>query len=327
MKIRTLGPKGPQVSAVGLGCMSMSPVYGQNEDRAEAIATLHRAVELGVTLLDTADCYGPHHNEELLGEALAGRRDKVFLATKFGVVRGRGEETIDGSPAYARAAIDASLRRLRTDYVDLYYLHRVDPKVPIEDTVGAMADLVKQGKVRHIGLSEVAPATLERGHRVHPITAVESEYSLWSRDPENQLMAVCERIGAAFVPFSPLGRGFLTGEIRSPDDLDAGDRRRHYPRFQGANFEANLRLADKVRELATNKGVTPSQLALAWVLAKGPHVVPIPGTRRRTYLEDNVAAVEVALSQAEIAAIDAAFPSDAVSGARYPEAMLRATNG
>ena len=327
MKLRNLGRNGPAVSAIGLGCMSMSPVYGQTEDRGEAIATLHRAIALGITLLDTADYYGPHHNEELLGEALTGRRDKVVLATKFGAIRGSGEPTINGSPAYARAAVEASLRRLRTDYIDLYYLHRVDPTVPIEESVGAMADLIKQGKVRYIGLSEVAPATLERANRVHPIAAVESEYSLWTRDPERELMAVCERIGAAFVPFSPLGRGFLTGEIRSPGDFDPDDRRRHYPRFQGANFDANLRLVDKVKELATNKGVTPSQLALAWVLAKGPHVIPIPGTRRRKYLEDNAGAVEVVLSQAEMAEIDATFPPNIASGARYPASMLKATNG
>lgn len=325
--MRTLGPNGPTVSAIGLGCMSMSSVYGQTNDREESISTLHRAIELGITLLDTADSYGPHDNEELLGDGLIGRRDKVFLATKFGVVRDGGNAGLNGSADYARQAIEASLRRLKTDYIDLYYLHRVDPDTPIEESVGAMADMVKAGKVRYLGLSEVSPETLERAHGVHPITAVENEYSLWTRDPEGGLIAACERIGAAFVPFSPLGRGFLTGEIRSPDDFDPGDRRRHYPRFQGENFKANLKLVDEVKRLAARRGISPSQLALAWVLAKGPHVVPIPGTRRRKYLEDNVGAVDVTLTSDELSEIDAAFPPDAFAGERYPASMMKAVNG
>ena len=327
MKTRTLGSDGPTVSAIGLGCMSMSSVYGRADDRAESIATLHRAIELGVTMLDTADSYGPHDNEELLGEALVGCRDKVFLSTKFGVVRSEGGAGLNGSPAYARTAIEASLRRLRTDHIDLYYLHRVDPDVPVEETVGAMAGMVREGKVRYIGLSEVNAQTLERAHAVHTITAVESEYSLWTRDPEAGLIAACDRVGAAFVPFSPLGRGFLTGEIRSPDDFDESDRRRHYPRFQGENFAANLKLVDKVKALAVDKGITPSQLALAWVLAKGSHIVPIPGTRRRKYLEDNVRAVDVVLTPGELDGIDAAFPPNAFAGERYPVSMMKTVNG
>ena len=307
--------------------MSMSSVYGEANDRAESIATLHRAIELGITLLDTADSYGPHDNEELLGEALQDGREKVFLATKFGVVRGDGGTGLNGSPTYARQAIEVSLRRLRTEHIDLYYLHRVDPDTSIEDSVGAMAEMVKEGKVRFIGLSEVSAETLERAHAVHPVTAVESEYSLWTRDPESGLIAACEKVGAAFVPFSPLGRGFLTGEIRSPDDFDESDRRRHYPRFQGENFAANLKLVDKVKALAAAKGVSPSQLALAWVLAKGPNIVPILGTRRRKYLEDNARAVDVALSEAELADIDAAFPPDAIAGERYPASMMKSVNG
>ncbi len=326
MKTRNLGSAGPVVSAIGLGCMSMSPVYGEASDRKEAIATLHRAIELGITLLDTADCYGPHHNEQLLGEALAGKRDKVFLATKFGVVRGGEGSGLNGSREYARSAIEASLRRLKTDHVDLYYLHRVDPNTPIEESVGAMAELVKAGKVRFLGLSEVAVDTLKRAHAVHPITAVESEYSLWTRDPEAGLMAACEGIGAAFVPFSPLGRGFLTGEIRSPDDLDRDDRRRHYPRFQGENFKTNLALVEKVKAIAAGKGIAPSQLALAWVLSKGEHVVPIPGTKRRKYLEQNIGALDVALSEAELLEIDAVFPPDAAAGERYPASMMTTVN-
>jgi aryl-alcohol dehydrogenase-like predicted oxidoreductase len=329
MKTRTLGRDGPAVSAIGLGCMTMTAVYGRPVDTSEALATLDRALELGVDFFDTADVYGASANEELLGKAFAGRWDKVFLATKFGLVR-RGDGVgvgVDGRPAYVRAAIDASLERLGTDHVDLYYLHRVDRDTPIEETVGAMSDLVKAGKVRHLGLSEVAPETLERACKVHPITALQSEYSLWTRDPENGVLAACERLGVGFVPYSPLGRGFLTGELKSPDDFGPGDWRRGNPRFQGDNFTANLKLVDKVRALAEAKSITTSQLALAWVMAKGPHVTPIPGAGRRRHLEDNVGAVDVALSPAELAEIDAAFPPEVSAGDRYAASMMGALNG
>lgn len=323
MERRKLGKAGPEVSAIGLGCMTMSPVYGQTLDEAEALATLGRALDLGVTFWDTADVYGMGHNEQLIGGFLKGRRDAVFLATKFGITRAG----VNGDPAYVAQACDASLQRLGVETIDLFYLHRAQPGRPIEETVEAMAALVKAGKVRHLGLSEVSPQTLERACKVHQITAVQSEYSLWTRDPEAGVLEACERLGVGFVPYSPLGRGFLTGEIRSPDDFEEGDWRRGNPRFQGEAFARNLGLVDKVRALAEAKGVTPSQLALAWVMARNPHIVPIPGTRRRKYLEDNAGAVNVALSAAELAEIDAAFPPDLDAGQRYPDAMMGALNG
>jgi len=330
MKTRTLGPKGPAVSAVGLGCMSMTDMYGQ-ADAAECVATLERAIDLGVTFWDTADMYGPHRNEELLGRVLAGRRDKVFLATKFGFVPDPGSARgvrIDGSPAYVARAVEGSLSRLQTETIDLYYLHRIDRETPIEDTMGALADLVKAGKIRHIGLSECSAATLERACKVHPITAVQSEYSLWTRDPdENGVLDACRRLGVGFVPYSPLGRGFLSGDIRSPADFEKGDFRRHAPRFQGENFTRNLDLVDKVRAIAAAKGCTASQLALAWTMAQWAHVVPIPGTKRRSRLEENAAAAEVTLTAADLAEIEAAFPASSVAGPRYTDAMMAAVDG
>lgn len=326
MKTRRLGPQGPIVSAIGLGCMGMSDFYTTGSDEAESIATLHRALELGVTLLDTADIYGPHTNEELLGRALKGKREQVFLATKFGIVRTPEQPQVrgaNGSPEYIRQAVEGSLKRVGTDHIDLYYQHRVDPRVPIEDTVGAMAELVKAGKVRFLGLSEASTETLERAHRVHPITALQSEYSLWTRDPEeNGVLAACARLGVGFVPYSPLGRGFLTGALKSPDDFAEDDYRRSSPRFTGENFAKNLRLVDKVAELAAARGVKPSQLALAWVLAQGEHLVPIPGTKQRKYLEENVAAVDLALTQAELLELDAIFPAGAAAGGRYSEQVM-----
>jgi aryl-alcohol dehydrogenase-like predicted oxidoreductase len=309
--------------------MTMSSVYGAG-DETEALATLERALEIGVNFWDTADVYGLGHNEELVGRALKGRRDAVFLATKFGIVRNeqaRWSTSIDGSPAYVARAAEASLKRLQTDVIDLYYLHRVDPTTPIEETVGAMADLVKAGKVRHIGLSEVAPETLERACKVHQVTAVQSEYSLWTRDPENGVLAACDRLGVGFVPYSPLGRGFLTGQIKSVDDFDADDWRRTNPRFQGENFNRNLDLVDKVQAIAADKGISAAQLALAWVMAQGPHIVPIPGSKSRKHLEDNAGAAEVTLSTDELAEIDAAFPPNEVAGERYAASMMETLNG
>jgi aryl-alcohol dehydrogenase-like predicted oxidoreductase len=327
MQTRRLGRHGPTVSALGLGCMGMSEFYGAHSD-AESIATLHHALDRGVTLFDTADIYGPYTNEELLGRALRGRRAQAFIATKFGFVRDPANaEAVDGTPARVAQACEDSLKRLGVEYLDLYYLHRVDPKVPIEDTVGAMAQLVRAGKVRHLGLSEVAPATLERAHGVHPITAVQSEYSLWTRDPEDGVLAACEGLGIGFVPFSPLGRGFLTGAIKSPDDFAADDYRRVNPRFQGENFTRNLALVGKVKELAAEKGCSAAQLALAWVLAQGEHIVPIPGTRRRRNLDENLGALEVRLSDEELVQIDAVFPAGVSAGARYSEAMMRLVRG
>ncbi len=325
MKTRTLGRNGPTVSAIGLGCMGMSFAYG-GTDEAESLATLERALELGVDFLDTADIYGPYTNEELLGRFLQGRRERVFLATKFGIRLGADPAArgTDGRPEYVASACEASLRRLRTGHIDLYYQHRVDAAVPIEDTVGAMARLVEQGKVRYLGLSEPSAETLRRAHAVHPITAVQSEYSLWSRDPEgNGVLDTCAQLGIGFVPYSPLGRGFLTGAIRSPEDFEPDDWRRTNPRFQGDNFVHNLQLVGRIRALAAEQGVTPGQMALAWVLAQGEHLVPIPGTKRRKYLEENAAAVDIALDADTLARIDAAFPSGAAAGTRYPEAMMR----
>ena len=329
MQTRTLGRDGPTVSALGLGCMGMSEFYGPHSD-AESLATLRFALDRGVTFLDTADVYGPYTNEELVGRAVQGRRDQAFIATKFGFVRDPANPTarpVDARPARVPAACEASLKRLKVEYIDLYYLHRVDPSVPIEDTVGAMAELVRAGKVRYLGLSEVSPQTLERAQRVHRITALQSEYSLWTRDPEDGVLDACRRLEIGFVPYSPLGRGFLTGAIRSPDDFAADDYRRMNPRFQGENFARNLVLAAKVRELASQKGCSAAQLALAWVMAQWQHVVPIPGTRRKANLDENLGALAVTLSAAELAAINAVFPPSAVAGARYPEAMLRLTRG
>jgi aryl-alcohol dehydrogenase-like predicted oxidoreductase len=324
MKRRVLGSAGLTVSAQGLGCMGMSAFYGSRDD-VESLATLDLALERGVTLLDTAEMYGPYTNEELLGRALEGRRQKVELATKFGIVPNPTDPTkrrVDGSRANVRRSIDASLKRLRTDVIDLYYLHRVDPSTPIEDTVGAMAELVQAGKVRFLGLSEVGPQTLERAHRVHPIAAVQSEYSLWSRDPEDGVLAACRRLGIGFVAYSPLGRGFLTGQLKRFEDLAADDYRRTSPRFQGDNFARNLQLVERLTELAAQKGCTPSQLALAWVSAQGEDIVPIPGTKRRAFLEENVGAEGVRLSEVELARLAELAPKDVASGQRYPAAMM-----
>jgi aryl-alcohol dehydrogenase-like predicted oxidoreductase len=321
MKQRKLGSQGLVVSAEGLGCMGMSEFYG-TPDEAEAIATIHRALELGVTFLDTSDIYGPHTNERLVGRAIADRRDGVQLATKFGIVRDPGNPRargVNGRPEYVRSAVEGSLQRLGVDHIDLYYQHRVDPDTPIEETVGAMAELVQAGTVRYIGLSEAAPETIRRAHAVHPITAVQTEYSLWSRDPEEEILPTLRELGIGFVAYSPLGRGFLTGQIRTPDDLEEGDFRRHNPRFQGENFQRNLDLVARVEEIAREKGVTAGQLALAWVLAQGEDIVPIPGTKRRRYLEENVAAVEIVLSDDDLARLDAAAPRGAAAGDRYPD--------
>ncbi len=320
MEKRALGSRGLEVSAQGLGCMGMSEFYGRPNEAA-AIATIHRALELGIDLLDTADMYGPYANERLVGRAIAGHRDQVVVATKFGIVRGESphDRTYDGRPEYVRESCEASLRRLGVDHIDLYYQHRVDPDVPIEETVGAMAELVAAGKVRHLGLSEAGAETIRRAHATHPITALQSEYSLWSRDPEDEILPTVRELGIGFVAYSPLGRGFLTGQIRSPDDFEPDDYRHGSPRFQGDNFRRNLELVDDVREIAADKGVTPGQLALAWVMQRGDDVVPIPGTKRVAYLEENVAAADIELSEQELRRIDEAAPHGAAAGDRYPD--------
>jgi aryl-alcohol dehydrogenase-like predicted oxidoreductase len=326
MQTRTLGLKGPTVSALGLGCMGMSEFYGARDDD-ESIATIHRALDLGVNFLDTSDVYGPYTNEVLVGRAIADRRDEVVLATKFGIVRdpddpaARGQ---NGRPEYVKQAAEASLKRLGVDHIDLYYQHRVDPGTPIEETVGALAELVAEGKVRYIGLSEASPDTLRRANAVHQITALQTEYSLWSREPEDEILPTCRELGIGFVAYSPLGRGFLTGAIQSIDDLDEDDYRRFSPRFQGENFQRNLDLATKIAELAADKAVTPAQLALAWVLSQGEDIVPIPGTKRRARLEENAAAVDLVLSEDELHEIADALP--AAAGQRYPEAMMQSVN-
>lgn len=327
MKQRQLGHQGPQVSAIGLGCMGMGNLYGASDD-ARSIRTLHRALERGVTLFDTAEIYGPLTNEALLGQAFAGRRDRVFLATKFGIRSNpdTGGVIVDGRPATVRRSVEGSLKRLGTDHIDLYYLHRVDPDTPIEETVGAMGDLVAEGKVRFLGLSEASAQSVRRAHAVHPITALQTEYSLWSRDPEDGLFAVTRELGIGFVPYSPLGRGFLSGAIRSIEDLEPGDFRRTKPRFQGANFQKNLDLVEAIGAIAADRGLTAAQLALAWVLHQGEDLVPIPGTRRIEALEENIAAVDVVLSAQDLARIEAVFPRGAAAGERYAEAGRSALN-
>ena len=325
MDRRTLGSQGFEVSAEGLGCMGMSYAYGAGDEEG-GIATIHRAIELGVTLLDTAEVYGPYANEELVGRAVAGRRDEVEIATKFGFDFKGETRGVDGSPENAARVCDESLRRLGTDHIDLYYQHRVDPDVPIEETVGAMGELVAAGKVRFIGLSEAAPETIRRAHATHPLTAVQSEYSLWTREPEDEVLPTLRELGIGFVPYSPLGRGFLTGQIRSLDDLSEDDWRRTNPRFQGEAFEENLRLADRVAELAEGIGATPAQVALAWVLAKGDDLVPIPGTKKPERVEENAAAADLELTDAQVAELDAAISRDAVRGERYDEAGMTMLN-
>ncbi|HKW51568.1 MAG TPA: aldo/keto reductase [Candidatus Eisenbacteria bacterium] len=328
MTIRKLGRQGLEVSALGLGCMGMSEFYGQS-DESESLATIHRAIDLGVTFLDTADIYGPFKNELLVGRAIQGRRDRLVIATKFGNVRGADGSFlgVNGRPDYVRAACDASLQRLGVDVIDLYYQHRVDRTVPIEDTVGAMAGLVREGKVRYLGLSEASPATIRRAHKVHPIAALQTEYSLWSRDPEEEILPTCRELGIGFVAYSPIGRGFLSGRFRKPEDLPADDFRRNHPRFQAANFQKNLDLVSRVEEIASGKGCTPTQLVLAWLLGQGQDIVPIPGTKHRRYLEENTRAAEFVLTPAEMERIAEVAPKGITAGDRYPQAGMLTVNG